>query len=262
MKLRSQTTSWILALVFLGVAGLFPLLAVTNVVGNDPLRFRQDSYVRLNFMEAILTTMNGIANLGVIIIAVLIGTVIGSEYGQDTWKNLLTWQKGRVHFLVAKLAVAVPLLLGAIILTELLAGLFASIGHWLVADTALKAGLTENTRTTDQFYKDLYTSGLPVLLHFLAVITITTFFTVLGRSTIVGIMVTVVWWIGENISLRLLPDVLKNLTLTTNINSLGQNLSDGKGSIGVWQSLLAIVAYIVIPLVAALIIFEQRDIAG
>src|SRR5689334_1768947 len=89
LKLTRMGVPRLLALLLLGIALIIPLISVANVVGTGPINFRQDSFFRLSFPEAIRAGQDAISRLGVLVMVVLIGTVIGSEYTQDTWKNLL-----------------------------------------------------------------------------------------------------------------------------------------------------------------------------
>ena len=263
LKITRQGTSRLLALILLGLAGMIPLFAAVNVVQNGTLNFRQENYNRLAFPNATLAAINAFGNLGVIVVIVLIGSVVGSEYSLDTWKNLLVRQPGRSRFLTAKLLVATASLLLAFGLAIAATQLLASIGHLIVDGTATKAGLSLKPLSSDQFFHDLYSTGGPLLLYFVVCGALTTMFTIIGRSTVAGIMITLAWWIGENVSQRLMPDFVQNLTVAKNINSLESNLSQsGSGEIQTWQSLVLVAAYIVIPLAIALVFFDRRDMAG
>lgn len=263
LKITRQGTSHLLALMLLGLAGMIPFFATVNVVQNGTLTFRQDNYNRLSFPNATLAGLNAVGNLEIIVVIVLIGSVVGSEYGLDTWKNLLIRQPGRSRFLTAKLLVATVILLLAFVLAIAATQLFASIGHLIVDDTAAKAGLSSKPLSSDQFFHDLYSTGAPQLLYFVVCGALTTMITIIGRSTVVGIMITLAWWIGENVSQRLMPDFVQNLTVAKNINSLQANLNQsGSGSIETWQSLVLVAAYTVIPLAVALVFFNRRDMAG
>lgn len=262
VKLIHQTTTWLLGFMLVGLSGLFPVFAITNVLGNNPTSFRQDSYLRLNFMDGSLSILSGFATLGIILMVVMIGTVVGNEYGLDTWKNLLTWQNGRIRFLAVKLTLTWLTIIVALALTTFLSGFFGWIGHNLVAGVATKDGLKENPITSDQFFRSLNSDVWPLLLHLAIATAITTLFTVLGRSTIVGIMVTLVWWTGENLVMRLLPDFLQNVTVLKNMANLRQYLTDGTSSPNIWQSLLVLALYFVIPLAVGLVVFQKRDITA
>jgi ABC-type transport system involved in multi-copper enzyme maturation permease subunit len=263
LKITRQGTSRLLALILLGLAGMIPLFAVVNVVQTGAVNFRQENYARLGFPNAILAAVDAIGYLGVIVVIVLIGSVIGSEYGLDTWKNLLIRQPGRSRFLTAKLLIATVGLLLAFALAIAATQLLASIGHLIVDDTATKVGLSAKTLTGDQFFHDLFSKGGPQLLYLVVCGALTTMFTIIARSTVAGIMLTLAWWIGENVSQRLMPDFIKNLTVFKNISSLQANLNQsGSGEIQTWQSLLLIGAVIIIPLAIALVFFDRRDMAG
>jgi ABC-type transport system involved in multi-copper enzyme maturation permease subunit len=250
----------VLALILLGIAVAVPLISMLNVVGKGTTNFRQDSFLRLSFPDAILAGQGAISRIGVLVLVVLVSTVIGSEYGQDTWKNLLIRRNTRLGFLSAKLAVC-ALGFGAVYLLVLgLTQLLASLGYTLVKDGALQTNLVEQTLRPDDFYRNFYANGVEQLLYFGVAGAFAVFFTILGRSTVAGIMLTLVWYIGETVSLRFLPQFLTDLTVAKNLDSLKQNLIDSSGLIPVWQSLSLAGVYIVAALVAGFVVFQRRDV--
>lgn len=103
LKLTRMGTVRVLALILLGLAVLIPLISLVNVVGTGATNFRQDSFLRLSFPATILAGQEAISRIGVLVMVVLVSTVIGSEYGQDTWKNLLIRRNTRLGFLITKM---------------------------------------------------------------------------------------------------------------------------------------------------------------
>lgn len=263
LKISRQGTSRVLALMVLGIVAMGVLLNLTNTIGTGPLVARQYNYSDLGFPNGFLSALAIINDVGVLICVVLVASVIGSEYGLDTWKNMLTRQNGRIRFLAAKLMIAIIALLGTFVVAMTIGQGLALIGHAMVADSAAKAGLTSINLTASQFFQNLYATSLPYLLYFAVFGSLAMAFTIIGRSTVVGIMVALVFWIGDNFSLRLLPEAWTNFTVTKNVRTLGQNLAQaGSGSIETWQSLLVMGSYIIIPLAVAFVVFRQRDMAG
>jgi ABC-type transport system involved in multi-copper enzyme maturation permease subunit len=262
LKLSRMGLTRILALVLLGIGVIIPLISVVNVVGTGPTNFRQDSFFRLSFPEAIRVGQDAINRLGVLVMVVLIATVIGSEYGQDTWKNLLVRRNTRLGFLIAKLVVSVLGFGAAFILLLGITQLLASLGYELVKESALKAGLVEQTLKAQDFYQSFYANGVEQLLYFSVAGAFATLFTIVGRSTVAGILLTLLWYISETVSRGGVPELLANLTIVKNLDSLKQNLLDGSGPLPSGQSLGLVGSYIVIALAVGFVIFQRRDIEG
>jgi len=266
LKITRQNTSRVMAGILLGIAALFVLIEATNVTGTSRLAFRQSSFDGLSFPNGFYVSVKDIiGNVGVLIVVVLVANTVGSEYGFDTWKNLLVRHQGRGRFIAAKMVVTLTALLGIFVATAAITQLFSSVGQVLVTDTAKQIGLTQSSLSSDQFLQNLYSESLPLLLYFGVLGAFATFCTVVGRSTVTGIIIPLVFWVGDNFSLRLLgpSSSLTNFTLSKNVSSLQDNLGhSGSGSMETWQSLLILGTYMLVSLVAAFVIFRQRDMAG
>ncbi len=265
LKITRMGTSRILALVLVGMAFMISLVSTLNVngSGNNNLQFRQDSFDRLKFPNSLVAGVNSLQNIGVIVMATLVAAVIGGEYGQDTWKNLLIRQPGRYRFILAKLLVVGGVFISAAVITILLNQLFSLAGYFLVQNNATASGLSSGAMGADQFYHDFYASAVPAVLYLLAVGSLSAVFTVATRTTVGGVMITIVWYIGENFSLRFLPDYFANFTLLKNINSLDAHLAGNPAvDIPLWQNLLITGCYIIVPVIVALVLFDKRDLAS
>jgi ABC-type transport system involved in multi-copper enzyme maturation permease subunit len=87
-------------------------------------------------------------------------------------------------------------------------------------------------------------------------------FTIITRSTVSGILLTVVWAILDTAVAYLVPSV-SDFTLDKNIASLGKYLdSAASGTMPLWQNLGVFGAYFLIPMIVAIVIFRRRDMAG
>lgn len=263
LKATRQGMSRVVAALLLVFSALIPLALVLTVLGKGPQTSLQKSYDQLAFPQNILTSLGVISNIGFLIVAVLISAVVGSEYGLDTWKNLLIRKPGRARFILAKLAVTWPLLIAAFLTMLAVAQGLALVGQALVAPTATSLGLTTNSLTADQFLAAFNPQAVYLLIDFAITASLAIFFTVLGRSSVAGVLITLVWTIGDGVSTRLLPDALSQFSFQKNLNSLTSNMQkSGSGPIETWQSLLLLAVYFAIPLVAGLVIFQRRDMAG
>lgn len=265
LKMTRQNASRIILGLMAALAAVFTIVEISNVLGTSPA-LRQADYNGLNFPDGFYLGIKDLVGyIGVIMVIVLTANVIGGEYSLDTWKNLLTRHQGRGRFLTAKILVATAALLIVFLATGVIMQLFSFVGHAIVAGQASTDGLTITNMSANSFFTGLYTNGLPLLLYFAVLGVATIMVTVLSRSTVAGIVVPLVLWMGDQFSLRLLgpSNALTNLTLTKNLNSLQDNLAkSGSGSMEIWQSLVIMGAYIVIGLVISLVVFRRRDMAG
>lgn len=265
LKITRQNASRIILGLMVALAVVFIIVEISNVLGNDPA-LRQADYNNLNFPDGFyLFIRQLVGKLGMIMAIVLTANVIGGEYSLDTWKNLLTRHEGRVRFLVAKILMTIVALLIIFLVAGIVMQLFSLAGHAIVAGQASRDGLTITNMSFNDFFTGLYTTGLPLLLYFAVMGTATIMITVIARSTVAGIIVPLVLWLGDQFSLRLLgpSNALTNLTLTKNIDSLQANLSkSGSGDVAVWLSLVIMIAYILIGLVITVVVFRNRDMAG
>jgi ABC-type transport system involved in multi-copper enzyme maturation permease subunit len=262
LKVTRQGTTKTLVGLLAVVSGLVILGVSLSVTGTGLAPTRQAAYSQLNFPNGILTGMQIIDNIGIFIVTVFFASTLGSEYGLDTWKNLLIRRQGRGRFLLAKLMVVSLALLGTFVMAVALTQLLALVGQAFVSDSATQAGLRLATTTSDQFLHSLWVNGAPLLLTLGIAGAIASAVTILGRSTVAGILLTLVWYVGDGLLSRLIPS-LGDYTANKNISSLGQYLDKGSsGAIPAWQSLIVVGAYFFIPLMVAIVTFQRRDMAG
>ncbi|MDB5082204.1 MAG: hypothetical protein JWP00_4128 [Chloroflexi bacterium] len=266
MKVTRQGTTRILMGLLAGISVLFVVGLTMSVTatqpGNENLLLRQEAFSRLGFPGGVFTGIDIIRNIGFFIVAIFFSSVIGSEYGLDTWKNLLVRSNARGGFLAAKLLVTGLALLVVFIITVAIAQLVALGGHALISDTATQAGLTNQVISADQFFHNLWVQVVPLLLSYAVGATFAAMFTIITRSTVSGILLTVVWAILDTAVAYLVPSV-SDFTLDKNIASLGKYLdSAASGTMPLWQNLGVFGAYFLIPMIVAIVIFRRRDMAG
>jgi len=266
MKITRQGTTRIVLGLLAGISVLFVVgltmsVTATQSGGENPL-LRQASFNRLGFPGGIFTGIDIIKNIGFFIVAIFFSSVIGSEYGLDTWKNLLVRHNSRSGFLAAKLLVTALALLVIFILTVAIAQLVALGGHALISDAATQAGLTDQAVSTDQFFHTLVVQTIPLLLTYAVGAALAAMFTIITRTTVSGILLTVVWGILDAAVSYFAPSV-GDFTLDKNIASLGKYLDGvGSGDMPLWQNLAVFGVYFLIPMVVAIVIFRRRDMAG
>lgn len=266
MKVTRQGTTRILMGLLAGISVLFVIGLTMSVTATQPGSenplLRQESFSRLGFPGGVFTGIDIIKNIGFFIVAIFFCSVIGSEYGLDTWKNLLVRSNSRGGFLTAKLLVTGLALLVIFIITIAIAQLVALGGHALVADTATRAGITNQVISTDQFFHKLLVQTIPLLLTYAVGAAFAAMFTIITRSTVSGILLTLMWGILDAAVFYLVPSI-GDFTLDKNIASLGKYLDKaGSGDMPLWQNLGACGVYFLIPMVVAIVIFRRRDMAG
>ena len=86
--------------------------------------------------------------------------------------------------------------------------------------------------------------------------------TVIGRSTVIGIMIGFVWFIADIALGQLLPESWQILTFTTASRSLQAYAAGTSTPYALLLDLLVTVAYLILPIVLAAYVFRQRDILG
>src|SRR5437870_1364044 len=91
-KTRKRAMGW----VMLAITALTIVLIMLNSALQDP------SHVTYAFPGGLLQVGAILPLLGVLVMILLGATAVGSEYGYDTWKNLLVRRPGRVVFILSK----------------------------------------------------------------------------------------------------------------------------------------------------------------
>jgi ABC-type transport system involved in multi-copper enzyme maturation permease subunit len=86
--------------------------------------------------------------------------------------------------------------------------------------------------------------------------------TVIGRSTVIGIIIGFVWFIADIALRQLLPQAWQVVTFTTASGSLQAYAMGTETSYALLPDLLVTVAYLLLPIVLAAYVFRQRDILG
>jgi hypothetical protein len=255
-------TGLLAAISVLFVVGLAMSVTATSQSGIENLLLRQESFNRLGFPGGIFTGIDIIKNIGFFIVAIFFSSVIGSEYGLDTWKNLLVRHNARGGFVAAKLMVTGTALMIIFIINVAIAQLVALGGHALVSDAATQAGLKDQAVSAEQFFHNLVVQTIPLLLTYTVGAAFAALFTIITRTTVSGILLTVVWSILDAAVSYLVP-LVGDWTLTKNLASLGKHLDKaGSSDMPLWQNLAVFGGYFLIPMVVAIAIFRHRDMAG
>jgi len=214
--------------------------------GPEPINFR--------YPHGLLVGPSILNQFGPLLMIVFGASLIGTEYRFDTWKNLLTRRAGRVPFLVSKwVTLLLSVVLGIVVVSLWSQGLGALLG----------TGSDVGAMSLGSVLAQVGVYGL----SWLVAGTIGMLGAVLGRTTVAGIILGVVWLIGEGIAAQLVQ-LSERVAwigdgLFTNASaSLLAHASDGFAQFSLLHSNIVTAAYLIIPLAIAAYVFRKRDMAG
>jgi ABC-2 type transport system permease protein len=254
-KTRKRAMGWVMLII---IALFVPLQML-------PMALLTPGRVNYAFPGVLLQGLDPVPFVGVLMLIILGAVGIGSEYGYDTWKNLLTRRAGRVPFIISKwLVLIVAIGIGLVVLVPL----------GLALGLALNASLH---LTGPDLPLSLGSVLLMIVLQTLTPLaagSIAIMGAIIGRSSVAGIIAGIVWFLVDS----LLGGVFSPASFTSSIGVLQAQLtgvvqsSNGSiaqvhisgalaGPLGIIPGLL-VVAYLVIPIAIAAYVFQKRDMVG
>lgn len=245
-KLRKRAMGWVMLLLGLLLTTLVITLAA---FGPEELSSR----VSFIFPNALLTGTQTLSQFGGLMLLILGATLIGSEYGYDTWKNMLTRHPRRVTFIVAKWVVMVLALALAAVVLPLWAQALGLVLNLLLGLGSAPASVTLGMVLVLAVVEPLgllVAGGIGMLGA------------VLGRSTAAGIIGGIAWLLIDNLLAQLLPETFRVLTFAANNSALMLHLSGAPAPISLATTLTMFGTYLVLPVALAALFFERRDMAG
>jgi ABC-type transport system involved in multi-copper enzyme maturation permease subunit len=144
LKLRKRPATWVIGIIFAAATLVFGYLliylvtvAVSGAETPQGAQTPQPGVPPLLLPEGFLTNVIGtFANFGSGLALIIGALAMGSEYGWDTFKVILTQRPGRLGFLTGKL-LAVALALLAITVAIMILGAGASYGIAIIEDAAV-----------------------------------------------------------------------------------------------------------------------------
>ncbi|MGI8586522.1 MAG: ABC transporter permease [Chloroflexia bacterium] len=263
MKAIRQGTNLALVATVIGVAVLEACLVLYTATGGNGIPGGTALLGgKLGFPNGFLLPLGEIGALAMLIATIFVATVIGSEYTTDTWKNMLIRYPGRGRFLVAKLAAVGFALVTAVGAAMIISQALMLAGQAVFAGNATLAALKVVPLSANAFWSQLWQDTVPLALTLAPAAGVAALFTILGRSTVAGILLGIVWQTADSLLGQLLPSIAGFL-VNPNINSLTRNLvKPGSGQFDQWQSVGVLVLYALVPTLVAIFIFRKRDIAG
>lgn len=254
-KLRKRSMGW----VMLSIIAAFGILEMLSVA------FLTPGHVNYAFPGGFLEGLAPVPIVGTFVMIVLGAMLIGSEYGYDTWKNLLIRRAGRAPFILSKWVVLfVATGVGLIVLLPL----GQLIG--LVLDGALHlAGPAVTLSAGSVLVIILMQALLPLVAGTVAMMG-----AVIGRSSVAGIVIGIAWFSIDSVFGGLLPLAsLSNATVFLQARLTGVAMaSNGSispvhlpsalhGPLGL-VPIAVVIFYLVVPIAVAAIVFRKRDMLG
>jgi ABC-type transport system involved in multi-copper enzyme maturation permease subunit len=239
LKTRKRAMGWVmLALMILFVGLVMILSALTS-----------PAEVTYAFPGGLLAAGQTINSLGALLMVIFGATLVGSEYGYDTWKSLLTRYHGRVAFILSKwLTLLIALGLGLLILVLLAQGLglvLEATQHLTGTAAPLSVGAVLLLLLT-QLLTPLAAGSFGILGA------------VIGRSSVAGIIAGIAWLLGD----ALLASFFQSASFSVHVSVLQAHITGMPAPIPTLVSLFAVAFFLVVPLAVAAIIFQRRDMVG
>ena len=260
LKLRKRWMPYVLLVVLL-VSILIPIIvSYINYQSHvDKLQIMdwKEALVLPNAMQNIFSSIPG---LGIILVAILAASTIGAEYGWGTLRQTLARGISRPKYLTSKLlSIGIVAVIGVLI--TIAVGLIATI---------ITSMVIEGEITWGSFVGYFFASLGRTLLVLIVYISMATFFSVLLRSSALGIMVTIAWFIGESIiggllsmSSGWLADIPKYLIMFNTNELMALNSLNPQGDITPWwQSIGILFAYSTVFIAASYYRFQRQDLTA
>ena len=254
-KTRKRAMGWVMLIII----ALFVPLQMLITALTTPAK------VNYAFPGVLLQGLDPVGFLGPLLLIILGAVIVGSEYGYDTWKNLLTRRAGRVPFIMSKwLVLVVAIGIGLVVLVPL--GL--ALGLALNATLHL-TGPTVPLSLGNVLVIILLQTLTPLMAGSIAIMG-----SVIGRSSVAGIIAGIVWFLADSLlgglfapasftsSIGVIQAQLTSVVQSSN-GSIAQVHISGvlAGPLGIIPGLLVVI-YLVIPIAIAAYLFKKRDMIG
>ena len=212
------------------------------------------------------TALGVVQTLALILVAILAASAIGIDYGSGTLRSVLAKGTGRWPYLTAKL-VTLTLLTGL--------GLVVTLGtvaaSSVVAAAIAGAGPAGASATT---WSDVAAALGKAWVSILPYLALTTFFTVLARSSAAGMAIGLGYYFLEQIVVALFSSLftwfqsISDFFLVRNISAWTQRpgASSGFNTAGTLpdptQAIIVLAVYTLVLGTIAFLLFERRDVQG
>lgn len=237
-------------------------------------QWRMDHQEQLQEMRNSFTLPGALVNaltlaqgVGLLMIAIMTASAIGTDYGWGTLRSVLARGTGRWQYLAAKLGLMVIWAGGALLVVAVLASISAAIaGSMAGGSVSGSASWMDSLETFGRMWLAL----LPYIGLAAAV-------GVLTGSAAAGIGISLAYQFAENIAVAILINVVswfhnvadyllaRNIAAWTNAGSGGGDgpFGGGFGTLpGQWHALAVMAGYTVVLCAIAFWLFQRRDVKG
>ena len=254
-KLRKRAMSW----VMLVIVAAFTVLEMLSFAIISP------GSVNYTFPGGLLEGLAPVSIVGTFVMIVLGALLIGSEYGYDTWKNLLIRRAGRTPFILSKwLSLLVATSVGLIVLLvlgQLIGLLLDGVLHLAGSALSLSPG--------NVLVIILMQALVPLIAGTVALMG-----AVVGRSSVAGIVIGIAWFSIDSLLGGLFPLAslsnaavfiqakLTGMVMASNGSISPVHLPDSMQGLPGLIPVAVVLFYLVFPLVVAAIVFRRRDMVG
>lgn len=215
-----------------------------------------------------LSTALGMAHgIGLVLLAVLTASVVGSDYGLGTLRPILALGTGRLSYLAGKLLVLVAVSAGAMLVVVIATSISSLVASAIAQPPPGAAGSLSG-------WTDAALDLVTTWASFIPFIAFAGMVTVLTRSSAAGMAIGLGYYFAEGILAAALSayfewfEAVADLMLIRNINALsGGGFGFGSGGIGgaeigSIQAGLVLAAYVAVFGGICGWLFQRRDIAG
>ena len=248
LKTGKRPMGWSMLAISLALVGLVMVLFARFAPPEAGLVISFDYPLGLLFGPQLLD------QLGTLMLVIFGASLIGTEYRFDTWKNLLTRRATRVPFIVSKwITLVIAVVLGVV-----------AVALWSqVLGALLGTGSDGGAMSLSSVLAQVGVYGL----GWLVAGTIGMLGAVVGRTTVAGIILGVVWLIGEGIAASLVQLSERVAWIGDGLftNASTNLLAYAGNTPAEWSMLhsgIVAAAYLIIPLALAAYMFHKRDMAG
>ena len=249
-KLRKRAMGWVMLVI---LALFVPLLMLTSAA-------TQPGSTNYDFTGSLLGGVTPLSTAGTFIAIILAAIVVGSEYGYDTWKNLLIRRYGRVPFIISKWLVMVVSTCIALVAMLLLGVIIGKV----IQSTMHTSGLPLQLSPSGVIVSILMQALLPLIAGSIAILG-----AVLWRSSAAGIILGIAWYLIDTLLAGLAPLASASYAITVlDAQVTGYQWQRVAATTGMLVGPVNIVPglvvlfYLIVPIVVAAVLFQKRDMLG
>jgi ABC-type transport system involved in multi-copper enzyme maturation permease subunit len=218
---------------------------------------------------SVTLTLSVAAGLGIILLGILSASVVGIEYGLGTLRPILTRGTGRLPWLAGKY-----LMLAGVTTAALLLVCAAAAGSGALAGK-IAPPPPDGPNLLAISWSSLGISFVKTWGALLAFVTMAGAVTLLVRSTAVGMAISLGYYIGEGILIRLLSiafdwiDTVGNYLPMRNISTLASFRTNIAAAVNInaigispLHASVVVAAYAIALAAVAAVVFRRRDVVG